>query len=549
MLSGKPPDVALLGDGMDVGNALQLKRVGSKSDTSSSHSGHSSDLSPKLRRKSKKNFIKTIKPDAFKRPSSSYNCNDAIPVPMKKDVKLVGYRKISNRDTIHVELGTLSPAQVSQRAEVTPQGLSGSVSMPTLLVRSCWSRTSVSSMPDLLDTPRRKLHPRPSQRTNKYDRHITLSLPETDSDIQSTFDEANIKRQIAATDPAFNPDEISVGNMVHDSSITDVNTSVFSQNTTINVSDSTEANEIALQNVETPGDTIDSRYKLEGQSADSQLGPLDTEAQTHDKKTCDILADDITNALGEHPSCLDHPSDDESDNDDTNIVNGYDEVLDAYIENKGLVPNSESNANDRDSVENVEDESIRDIKNSFEEDKLCTCVSLSADVADLRSVTLEMHDDKNKTLNAANSQTDTSITNLSNANVHHSRDNSSESGGNDKVTIIELLREEYNRSLLDEGAQMEPENNLAKMLLTAQLSQKASSDSDITAKGALYTDAVSDHSGTGHNTAMSHYLRNSVSEKPRLKKLTASSLVSSSSKEVSMRQRKLSYAEGFMTVK
>lgn len=124
----------------------------SRSDSSSSHSGDS----PNLRSKGKKKFIKNIKPEAFKRPSSTYNINAAEMGPAaRKDVVLVGYRKVPPAESVPrvepVELGTFSPnmASILDELDLSGAGLASSSSMPSLLVRSCWSRASSNSMPEI----------------------------------------------------------------------------------------------------------------------------------------------------------------------------------------------------------------------------------------------------------------------------------------------------------------------------------------------------------------------------------------------------------------
>ncbi len=141
-------------------SASSLTRKGSKhSDTSSQYSSDSS--SPRMR-KNKLKFIKNIKPEAFKRPSSfimadsgtgSNQVRGSVAVD-EKDCPLVGYRKIDTSPAQPiVELGTLSPggnhSLLSEDSAVTKNALYNAVSMPTLLAKGHFNMTTSGSMPDL----------------------------------------------------------------------------------------------------------------------------------------------------------------------------------------------------------------------------------------------------------------------------------------------------------------------------------------------------------------------------------------------------------------
>ncbi len=137
--------------------APSLPRKGSRqSDTSSQHSG--SDTSPRTRKY--KSFIKNIKPEAFKRPSSfltdgAAGGNVAVDAV---DCSLVGYRKLDNvvasptAAAPSVELGTLSPGgthAILLPDAATKNALYNAVSMPTLLAKSQLGMSGSGSLPDL----------------------------------------------------------------------------------------------------------------------------------------------------------------------------------------------------------------------------------------------------------------------------------------------------------------------------------------------------------------------------------------------------------------
>ncbi|XP_076440351.1 protein FAM135A-like isoform X2 [Babylonia areolata] len=123
------------------------------SGSNSSQNGEAVVLRSKSR--SKKNFIKNIKPEAFKRPSS-YSCSEAEKLELEravgkfkareeKAVTLIGYSKVPRPNTDPsqaVLLGTLSPGQ-QELFPLRPASSSSSV-----LSRACWSRGSAASLPD-----------------------------------------------------------------------------------------------------------------------------------------------------------------------------------------------------------------------------------------------------------------------------------------------------------------------------------------------------------------------------------------------------------------
>ncbi len=140
------------------GGASSLTRKGSKhSDTSSQHSSDST--SPHMR-KHKLKFIKNIKPEAFKRPSSFMMSDGSVPKNAggsvavdALDCSLVGYRKLDDIPSAPtVELGTLSPGgshSILLPDAATKNALYNAVSMPTLLAKGHFNMTSSGSMPDL----------------------------------------------------------------------------------------------------------------------------------------------------------------------------------------------------------------------------------------------------------------------------------------------------------------------------------------------------------------------------------------------------------------
>ncbi|XP_021375340.1 protein FAM135A-like [Mizuhopecten yessoensis] len=117
----------------------------------------SSQDSPQLKFKHKKKFIKNIRPDAFRRPST-YSCSEAEAKgkTVAKDCQLVGYRKkvpefetssSSSFDPKSV-IGTFSPNSSGDHGNML---LTNSLSMPSLMSKSSWSRASINSLPEYMD--------------------------------------------------------------------------------------------------------------------------------------------------------------------------------------------------------------------------------------------------------------------------------------------------------------------------------------------------------------------------------------------------------------
>ncbi|KAK3090321.1 hypothetical protein FSP39_010936 [Pinctada imbricata] len=134
--------------------ALQSSK---RKDNSTSRVDKSNESSTKFKQKRK--FIKNIRPDAFRRPSS-YSMSEADAIKSKDpkpDCTLIGYRKKdmtseSEKDCTSassVVLGTFSPLPVLGD---DGKPLCTSASLPSLFVRSSWSRTSINSLPEFVDS-------------------------------------------------------------------------------------------------------------------------------------------------------------------------------------------------------------------------------------------------------------------------------------------------------------------------------------------------------------------------------------------------------------
>ncbi|GAB1598325.1 protein FAM135A-like isoform X5 [Argonauta hians] len=163
----------------DGKNSDIVPRDRSKSDASNTSYLYGED-SVELRNKGKRKFIKNIKPEAFKRPS--YSCINADATPSLNDVVLVGYRKKNAEETevSPLQLGTLGPESMSPPNDFfSGNHLSNSVSMTSLLTRSCWSRSSINSLPEYIDV----LH------SGKRNKTFLKSDALSDSDLAKAYNE------------------------------------------------------------------------------------------------------------------------------------------------------------------------------------------------------------------------------------------------------------------------------------------------------------------------------------------------------------------------
>ncbi|XP_053393884.1 protein FAM135B-like isoform X2 [Mercenaria mercenaria] len=170
--------------------------------------------SPEMRHKQKRNFIKNIRPDTFKRPSS-FNLKEAEEAASRtrgpKDVTLVGYRKTVASPNVHsrmiqneCELGTFSPVPSSSSTPQVPSSMSYSVSLP-VLDRSEWSRNSDGTLPEYMQVARRSLRAKKRQR-NKKSSLITVDFvggSDPDVRVNDNSEESEVPRRLkrALTDP------------------------------------------------------------------------------------------------------------------------------------------------------------------------------------------------------------------------------------------------------------------------------------------------------------------------------------------------------------
>ncbi|KAK6178838.1 hypothetical protein SNE40_011333 [Patella caerulea] len=374
------------------------------------------------RKQPKKKFIKNMKPDAFRRPSS-YSCSDAEQASNvdKKGVVLLGYRKKPVPEfypSKSVELGTFSPLPISSIDNLgmpSAKALSAT-SMSSLLVRSCWSRTSVSSLPDFLDRSR----------------HLSDSS-------ESGFQEAEELDKARARFKAHRSHTAPI-----------------------------------------PG----SGAKLQKSAhVDQNVDPCTTSSDPQIRKKLEFCKDDkesVSNIEEETNiqyvnNLIASTNDDESDDGDDDVCNGYDDYLETHCkESEPDNVNHLSHKLDTTNISNCDNLQTADPNNTTKP---------PGDQSALSSVDATSLDGVNITVSASNLSKDSGI--------HYNVDTVSvcsdtSSVFNPQMTVLELLKEEYTKS------QKEAVTNDSLSTSHGMLPcHRAASDTDIVRKVDTHTDLTS----------------------------------------------------------
>ncbi|XP_067677466.1 protein FAM135A-like isoform X2 [Haliotis asinina] len=424
-----------------------------KSDSSSTVNSQTSDqgTSPnKVWVKSRKKFIKNIKPEAFRRPSS-YSCSDAelsvhsdakgaVATPNKdaQGVTLVGYRKKEpfELDSVGVQLGTLSPATgLSQPNLASPSTYSfNSVSMPSLFVRSCWSRTSVNSLPDLTDLSK---HRGDTLETLRHNLSLKHGNAHDSSHARSVF-----KAHRSHTAPI--PDQ-SGQNLTK---IDDFNSASNSANS----SKSAETQE-----------SKDHLCNSTGTSTKSVRQTLDFD------ETCyDSLAKGISQTLGESKEKVSvNPDTEDKPDSDTNVANGYDEFME-----------TRSSATRESEVSKTEPVSVA---SSVQE---CAFATSGVDSALGSEISLQDGATVAETVSTVSKDSGlnvkSDVTSVVAVDDMDTVSIVSENCSSSKISILELLKEEYAKSNPGEKIHLSDEHLDISTSVKSNLGcHRASSDTDI----------------------------------------------------------------------
>lgn len=283
-----------------------------------------------MRHKPKRNFIKNIRPDTFKRPSS-FNLKDAEEAASSsrtpKDVVLVGYRKTVASPNVHsrvieneLELGTFSP--MSSGISQVPSSISNSVSLP-VLDRSEWSRNSDGTMPEYMQVARRSLRAKKRQR-NKKSKLITVDFvggsdPDVSIDENSEDIEVPQRLKRALTDP------IRHSNSVRNRTLNPEN----EKSPDNDLVDKTCVNDL-LDKTGVNGDKISHEPQIEEKEEVKQDGKGTAKKQLDFQDDMyKNLSYCLTQALGD-----DGLHDSDKSDDETCIQNGYDEFVEEKLRTK-----------------------------------------------------------------------------------------------------------------------------------------------------------------------------------------------------------------------
>ncbi|CAC5361760.1 Protein FAM135A,Protein FAM135B [Mytilus coruscus] len=261
--------------------------------------------------KQKKKFIKNIRPDTFKRPSS-YSCSEAEAIAAKdpvKDCMLVGYRKLDQTTTVtatdtrsssrqSIVLGTFSPAPNRGEAVYDNEHppLSNAASLPSLFIRSSWSRTSITSLPEYAGS---------SESPHTHRRSVKSAL---------------IKNK-----------------HIHSDSEVCVRKKVFADESALSKEDSLgESESVGCTSELTQGDDKVSERDIncDINSATGEIGNENVSLSKIDEQSsCSKLANDITQALKKKEDWYvksDVDENDDQSDDGTCVANGYHDILENY---------------------------------------------------------------------------------------------------------------------------------------------------------------------------------------------------------------------------
>lgn len=313
---------------------FRVKTQGFQKEKTEKQKTSRSNSNASITSKQKKKFIKNIRPETFKRPSS-YSCSEAEAITAKKDpVKdcmLVGYRKLEQTTSVNtsltpassrqsIVLGTFSPGPngpevVDEDGKVRGHApLSNASSMPSLFVRSCWSRTSITSLPDFSDDKSGSPH---THRRSVKSAFIKSHHIHSDSEVC-------VRKQ-----KDFHNSESSISK-----------NGSYEENESIGgVSGLSRTN---CDDKISQGDIIC--------DINSASGGVDSANGASLKTSCDTLANDITNALNNKEDWYvksDVKGNDDESDDGTCVANGYDEILeknDTEVEVNGKNPKSVVNS-------------------------------------------------------------------------------------------------------------------------------------------------------------------------------------------------------------
>ncbi|XP_012939760.1 protein FAM135A isoform X1 [Aplysia californica] len=500
--------------------------TGSPRQRSSSNSSSSvASGSPHMRkRSSKKKFIKNIRPEGFKRPSSYY-CSEAEAAGAKADgqakppigVTLIGYRKIPIPDTVPsgaVQLGTFSPDSPDTSPGAVHAQLDKTTSMSSLssiLPSACMNRGSSDSLADFAAADASVMGSgssvssspaagTPTKRQNSTTSGArTLSEP-SDSNVTLVGGPSETLPSSAGKDTSGGSVSVSTQSAGKDTSggSVSVSTQVVTSKPPIPPSHqepsaaggSKAASEDVSKTHSSPQAKVSSQAK-------QQLSLQEASKSGLSKSDYKELAEGLSKAIGEEeasPSklltAISSMNDDDFSDDDTNVANGFDDVLETYRQDF-----SARSADGKASSAMVSGGGESSTSKHSKPSSAGTSSSgVGSSVSERSSDLVDMKSNNDSALGSEiSSQEEKSSSPSPSAGASSSTKKSAAATGarcsyNDprqRLTVIELLKEEYKRSQftgadsLGQGNVMDLSNIHLEKESSPFSGHRAASDSDI----------------------------------------------------------------------
>ncbi|XP_070194808.1 protein FAM135A-like [Littorina saxatilis] len=416
-------------------------------------------VTPRQKARAKKNFIKNIKPEAFKRPSS-YSCTDAEKLEIQKEagktklkedkpVMLIGYSKVPNpnKDPSRVVmLGTYKAplsGELVERERERPQSvafpLRAAGSTTSVLSRTCWGRGSTASLPEFSDFSQAGSATAP------------IAIPPSTPEVTEGSEEGS-----GAVDPNSNDLAEGLGQKravfkakrsltapVVDSAESDVSAATVDNlgNPSSTSSSPTLQNCLTTQDSHSQGENPSPNYSS---IAEAPAGSSITE----DVLSISAVDCNLNQATAESSTAVETDDDDE-----TNVENGYDELLEGGGVQSGSAASIDSGVKvsagadtpsttcDNQSLSSMSAQTVSRESGIISDAPPCSLDGLSLDM-----------------LPAAASTADGLAIPLTDR----------------KITVIELLREEYEQNQREKSASGPP-----SMQVSPVHCHRASSDTDI----------------------------------------------------------------------
>ncbi|XP_025110333.1 protein FAM135A-like isoform X1 [Pomacea canaliculata] len=474
----RPTEISMsnqLSEASDSAELAEGPRPKSDSNSSSSATSQNGDsVIPRPKTRLKKKFIKNIKPETFKRPSS-YSCSEVEKQKIDKGggkfeskeekeiVTLIGYRKVPKPDGVGsraVLLGTLSPMQKTLDGAQLMASPSQSVSSSSMLVRPCWSRSSTTSLPELTDLSLCQGTEAAMEGTSGEGTSEVCEVARHDSKygVTSGIDKKEnlaIKRALfrsnrANTAPIMENDGAGVDGLESQGGGTEA----------ISLLPHASSAPIETCHQELHACTLQG-----GQLEPSGLPESGTKQETLDMTDKKLTVPSQESFRSQLP---DSSNKDDFSDDETCIANGYDNLIEqgspSCSEDSGIKLSSTSQPSICDNLELTAPSDSSSMKTG-----VSTALSQTVYFSD--------SDSSNNTLrNIALLQHDFNLCSLADAgpDVSAGPDINAADDAERKVTVIELLREEYERSLRQKSASDPPSVDNSPVHC-----QRAASDTDI----------------------------------------------------------------------